>query len=191
MAALAAAAIPLAACTPKESAVAEQAKDGSGKGYIAGDGSVEEFKPDQRSEPISFTATSYDGTTIDTKDWAGKVTVLNFWYAACAPCRVEAPVLKKLAAEFKDQKVQFIGVNVRDEKAAAEAFEKNFGITYPSINDIADGGVQMALSKLKPPQATPTTLVVGGDGRVTSRILGATEESTLRSLIKSAVAENK
>lgn len=191
MAALAALAVPLAACTPTESNVAEQAKKGDGKGYIAGDGTVQEYAPGQRAEPVEFTATSFDGESINTADWEGKVTVLNFWYAACAPCRLEAPTLKKLSNEFKKQGVQFIGVNVRDEKAAADAFDKTFGLEYPSINDVKDGGVQLALAKIVPAQAVPTTLVIGPDRRVTARVLGVTEESTLRSLIKTALADGK
>lgn len=191
LAALSALAVPLAACTPTESSVADQAKKGDGKGYIAGDGTVQEYAPDQRSEPVNFSATSFDGTTITTADWDGKVTVLNFWYAACAPCRLEAPTLKKLSEEFKKQGVQFIGVNVRDEKAAADAFDKTFGLEYPSINDLVDGGVQLALAGIVPAQAVPTTLVIGPDRRVTSRVLGVTEESTLRSLIKTALDQGK
>ena len=40
---------------------------------------------------MRLTATLFDGTTVDAADCQGKVTVLNFWFAACAPCRVEAP----------------------------------------------------------------------------------------------------
>jgi hypothetical protein len=51
-----------------------------------------------------------------------------------------------------------------------------------------DGGVLLALTKYVPPQAVPTTLVLDRDHRITARVLGATEESTLRSLIKTALA---
>jgi peroxiredoxin len=186
IAGLAGLALPLAACSSKESDLAQQARKGDGKGYIAGDGTVQEYAGDDRSKPVDFTAKTFDGDTVDASTWTSDVTVLNFWYAACAPCRTEAPTLKKLSAEFKDQGVQFIGVNVRDEKAAAQAFDRTFGLTYPSIRDV-DGGVLLALTKYVPPQAVPTTLVLDRDRRITARVLGATEESTLRSLIKSAL----
>lgn len=188
MAALAAAAVPLAACTAKESSVAEQAKAGTGKGYIAGDGTVQEYSGENRSDPVEFTAKTFDGTTVDASKWTAGATVLNFWYAACAPCRTEAPTMKKLSAELEAEGAQFIGVNVRDEKAAATAFESTFGITYPSIRDI-DGDVLLALTQYVPPQAVPTTLVLDRERRITARVLGVADESTLRSLIKTALSE--
>jgi thiol-disulfide isomerase/thioredoxin len=114
--------------------------------------------------------------------------VLNFWFAACAPCRVEAPSLEALHQEFKSKGVQFFGVNLRDEKATAEAFDKTFGLTYPSFDD-KDGGVLLAVSGLVPPGAVPTTLVVDKKGRVASRVLGEIQKGTLKALIESAVAE--
>lgn len=183
---LAGLALSLAACSSKESDLAQQARKGDGKGYIAGDGTVQEYTGDSRSKPVEFTAETFDGETVDASTWTAKATVLNFWYAACAPCRTEAPTLKKLSEEFRDQDVQFIGVNVRDEKAAAQAFDRTFELEYPSIRDV-DGGVLLALTKYVPPQAVPTTLVLDQDRRITARVLGATDESTLRSLIKSAL----
>lgn len=189
LAGLAAIAVPLAACSSKESGLAEQARKGDGKGYIAGDGTVQEYAGDDRSDPVEFTAKTFAGDTVDASKFSADVTVLNFWYAACAPCRTEAPTLKKLSKEFEGR-AEFMGVNVRDEKAAAEAFDRTFGMKYPSIRD-ADGGVLLALTKYVPPQAVPTTLVLDKDHRITARVLGAAEESTLRSLIKSALTGQK
>lgn len=171
-----------------DDSLARQAQAGDNKNYIAGDGSVSEYAPDSRGEALELTATLYDGTTIDAADWKGQVTVLNVWYAACAPCRVEAPELQSLHEEYQDAGVQFYGVNIRDEQATAEAFERNFGITYPSVND-KDGGVLLSLTQYVPPQAVPSTLVLDKEGRVSGRIIGLAEKSTLKALISDAVAE--
>ena len=80
-------------------------------------------------------------------------------------------------------------MNVRDEKATAEAFERNFGLSYPSIAD-KDGGVLLALTEFVPPAAVPTTLVLDKKGRVSARILGIAEKGTLKALISSALVEN-
>jgi thiol-disulfide isomerase/thioredoxin len=168
--------------------LAAQARAGDNKNYVAGDGSVTEYAKDTRKSPVAFTGALYDGTKVSSADFAGKVTVLNFWFAACAPCRVEAPELQALHAEFGPQGVAFYGVNLRDEKGTAEAFEQNFGITYPSFND-KDGQVLLALSGMVPPGAVPTTLVLDKQGRVAARVLGQLEKGTLKALITSAVAE--
>lgn len=174
-------------CATNDS-LAQQAQSGDNKNYIAGDGSVTEYAPDTRGEALELTADLYDGTMIDAADWKGQVTVLNIWYAACAPCRVEAPELQSLHQQYQDAGVQFYGVNIRDEQATAQAFERNFGITYPSVND-KDGGMLLALTQYVPPQAVPSTLVLDKQGRVSGRIIGLAEKSTLEALIREVVAE--
>lgn len=185
--ALAALTIGLSACA-QEDALAKQAKAGDNKNYVAGDGSVTEFAQADRKSAVAIKGTLFNGTSVEPKDLQGKVTVLNFWFAACAPCRVEAPVLEGLHQEFKDQGVQFYGVNLRDEKATAEAFEKSFNLSYPSFND-KDGAVLLSVSGIVPPGAVPTTLVLDKQGRVASRVLGELQKGTLKALISAAVAE--
>ncbi|STX33373.1 TlpA family protein disulfide reductase [Kocuria rosea] len=178
--------LALAGCTEEDS-LSEQANAGDGKGYIAGDGTVSEYPVGERGEPVQFTGTLYDGTPVTAEDLRGTPALLNFWYAACAPCRVEAPDLKALAERFEGQ-VTFYGVNLRDEQATAQAFERNFDIPYPSFQD-KDGEVLMALSAYVPPQAVPTTLVLDAEGRVAARILGLADRSILDTLLADTVAE--
>jgi len=177
----------LSACAQKDS-LAEQAKAGDNKNYVAGDGSVTEFAKADRAAPVFLKGTLFNGNEVKPEDLKGKVTVLNFWFAACAPCRIEAPQLEALHQEFKDQGVQFFGVNLRDEKATADAFDKTFNLTYPSFND-KDGSVLLSVSGIVPPGAVPTTLVLDKEGKVASRVLGEIEKSTLKALINSAVGE--
>ncbi|MEV7662959.1 TlpA disulfide reductase family protein [Paenarthrobacter sp. NPDC089316] len=177
----------LSACAQKDS-LAEQAKAGDNKNYVAGDGSVTEFAKADRAAPVVLKGTLFNGAEVKPEDLKGKVTVLNFWFAACAPCRIEAPQLEALHQEYKDQGVQFFGVNLRDEKATAEAFDKTFNLTYPSFND-KDGSVLLSVSGIVPPGAVPTTLVLDKEGKVASRVLGEIEKGTLKALISSAVAE--
>lgn len=180
--------VALAACSGNDP-LADQANAGDNKNYIAGDGSVTEYGAADRKDAVTFTATLFDGGTVDAADFVGDVTVLNFWYAACAPCRLEAPAMQELNTEFTPQGAKFIGVNVRDDKAAAEAFERNFGVSYPSILD-KDGGVLLAMTKYVPPSSVPTTLVLDKKGRVSARVLGTADKGTLKALITSALAES-
>ncbi|ERI38022.2 thiol-disulfide isomerase [Arthrobacter sp. AK-YN10] len=168
--------------------LAQQAKAGDNKNYVAGDGSVTEYADADRKQPVILKGKLYDGTAVDSIDWPGKVIVLNFWYAACAPCRLEAPRLETVAQEFKAKGVQFYGVNVRDEEATAVAFERTFGVTYPSMQD-KDGGILLAMAQYIPPQAVPSTLVIDKQGRVAARILGLADQSILKSLVAGAAAE--
>ncbi|MGO2618596.1 TlpA family protein disulfide reductase [Glutamicibacter ardleyensis] len=184
---VAAVAVPLAACTVTEDPLAKQARSGDNKNYIAGDGAVEEYTVEKRTEPIEINSKTYQGTTVDLSAMRGKPVVINFWYAACAPCRIEAPHLKELSEDFGD-KVPFIGVNVRDEAEASQAFERSFEIPYESIQD-TDGQIQLAMTKYVPLQAVPSTLVLDRKGRVRARVIGAVDPRILKTLIDTALTE--
>jgi thiol-disulfide isomerase/thioredoxin len=167
--------------------LADQFKAGDNKNYIAGDGTVTEFSKENRAEAVEWFGPTENGEILSSSDLSGVVTVMNFWYAGCAPCRAEAPDLVALQAEHKT--VQFVGVNVRDSAATALAFDKNFGITWPSIIDSQNGTVMLAFTGIVTPQAVPTTIVIGKDGKVSARILGRIDKSILSTLIKTAIAE--
>jgi thiol-disulfide isomerase/thioredoxin len=180
-------ALSLAGCTSDP--LADQFRSGDSKNYIAGDGTVTEFAVDQRPSFLPFTGETESGMQLSSDAFEGQVVVMNWWYAACAPCRAEAPDLQALSEEFADQGVQFVGVNVRDTAATALAFDRNFGITFPSIIDAQSGSVSLAFQGVVSPQAVPTTIVIDKNGQVASRILGRIDASILRSLIKTVVAE--
>lgn len=179
--------LALTACTSSDP-LSDQANAGDNKNYIAGDGTVSEYSVADRKDPVEFSGTLFDGSTVDASNFAGHVTVLNFWFASCAPCRIEAPVLQELYTELAPEGVQFLGVNIRDKKPAAEAFERNFQLSYPSITD-TDGNVLLSLTKFVPPTSVPTTLVLDQQGRVSARVIGAAQKSTLKALIISVLAE--
>ena len=166
--------------------LAAQAGNSGGKNYIAGDGSVMELDVAERGETVEFSGETFEGDTISTESLDGP-TLVNFWYAACAPCRVEAPDLADLSQKYADD-VTFLGVNVRDAADTAAAFERNFNIEYPSIEG-RDGEILLDFADYVPPQAVPTTLVLDDEGRVAARVLGAVERSTLDSLLDGVVDE--
>ena len=175
----------LTACSGDDP-LAAQAGNSEGKNYIAGDGSVMEIAENERGEPVEFSGETFEGQTINADTLDGP-TLVNFWYASCAPCRVEAPHLAELSTEFQDE-VSFVGVNVRHGAETAAAFERSFDIEYPSIEG-KDGQVLLEFADYVPPQAVPTTLVLDDQGRVAARILGAVEQSTLKSLLTGVVNE--
>lgn len=185
---VAASALLLTGCTSDP--LAEQFREGSGKNYIAGDGTISEFAESQRGEAIEFSGETTDGGTFDSADVLGDVTVVNFWYAGCAPCRAEAPILDGVSQEFEGEGVSFVGVNVRDQPGTAASFEEAYGVTYPSILDVESGTAQLAFAGPVPPAAVPTTIVLDQEGRVAARVLGQlTEESILESIIDGLLAE--
>lgn len=185
--ALALTALLLAGCASDP--LADQFRSGDNKNYIAGDGTVTEFAVEQRQSINPWSGATESGAQLSSESLEGFVVVMNWWYAACAPCRAEAPDLAALSEEFADQNVQFVGVNVRDTAQTALAFDRNFGITFPSIIDAQTGSVSLAFTGAVSPQAVPTTLVITRDGKIASRILGRIDKSILRELIKTVIQE--
>ncbi|HEY0248019.1 MAG TPA: TlpA disulfide reductase family protein, partial [Gryllotalpicola sp.] len=152
---------------------------------------VTEVKPADRTAPVVFSGKTSDGATFSSTSHLGEVLVVNFWYATCGPCRVEAKDLQKLSAEFQGKGVQFIGVNTRDDAATANSFDTHFGVSYPSIMDADSTAAQLAFVGTYRPNATPTTIVLDKRGRVAARIEGPINDqpSTVETLITSTLAE--
>jgi peroxiredoxin len=186
---VAALALGLAACA--NDPLAEQYRAGDNKGFIAGDRSIVEIPRDQRGEPVEFAATTETGAEVTSADFAGDVLVVNFWYAACGPCRAEADDLEDAYTSFAGQDVAFLGINTLDSAAAAAAFAETYGITYPSAIASETPEIKLAFAEKTPIQATPTTLVLDAEGRVAARIIGQLPDpSILKTLVRDTLAES-
>ncbi|MEN9989443.1 MAG: hypothetical protein RL508_422 [Actinomycetota bacterium] len=185
---LVAATLLLSGCAGNDT-LANQFKSGDNKNYIAGDGTVSEYAAADRGAAVTWRGVTEAGSVLSSDNLSGVVTVVNFWYAGCAPCRAEAKDLEALYKQFLPSKVQFVGVNVRDTAGTAQAFDRAFGMTYPSIIDNNTGSVVLAFTGVVSPQAVPTTLVIDRKGRVAARILGRLEKGTLKAMIQKVVAE--
>jgi cytochrome c biogenesis protein CcmG/thiol:disulfide interchange protein DsbE len=81
-----------------------------------------------------FTLRTLDGETLDSKSFAGKPMVINFWSTWCVPCKQEHPGLQQAAKQHQDQ-VTFLGVVYQDELGAARAYLKREGTTYRHLVD--------------------------------------------------------
>lgn len=157
-----------------------------GVGFQGGDGAVTILAEDQRPTAPELAGETLEGEPISTADFAGKLIIINVWGSWCAPCRSEAPELVKADEELGDD-VAFLGLNTRDlDVAPALAFERSFGLTYPSIFD-PKGELLLGFAQL-PPKAIPSTVVIDTDGRVAARVLGEVSASTLIGIVEDVKA---
>lgn len=185
----AALALVLAGCSANDP-LAEEYRGGSGQNYTSPDGSVLTISPDNRGDAVEFEGIDELGGRISSADHIGEVLVVNFWASYCVPCRVEAPDLEALSAEWDGNGATFIGINTWDEPETAMAFSRTYGVTYPSVMDASSGSAQLAFAGNVPPSALPTTIVLDQQGRVAARILGQLQsKSILDGLIETVVAE--
>jgi len=182
--------VGLAACSADP--LADQYRAGDNKGYIAANGfQTQEIAPDQRGEPVVFSGTLDNGSTATSADYAGKVLVVNFWYATCGPCIVEAPRLEQAYQSFQGQDVAFVGVNTYDQPATALSFARDNDVSYSSLMAVSDAELKLAFADKTPINATPTTLVLDRQGRVAARVIGELPEaSILEAMVQTVVAES-
>lgn len=186
-------AFPLAGCSTDAQSVAGQAQAGDGKGYVAGDGRIQQLKPQERTTFVNLSGTTVDGGRWSMAgDAAGKVVVINVWGSWCPPCVKEAPDLQRVwsAMSAAGKPVQFIGIDIKESPQTAQAFLKANGVTYPSLSNDASAGQPMLSLQGRAP-ATPSTLILDVKGRIAARVLGETTESTLTALINDVVAEQQ
>lgn len=190
IAALAASALLMAGCSTEADPLAEQSRSGTGQSFISGDGALTIVAPESRADPVVFEGPLDVGGSFANTDVPGQVVVVNFWYAGCPPCRLEAKDLEALHQQFVNQGVVFMGVNIMDQPPTALAFADEFGVTYPSIMDVNGGAVRLAFAGQVAPNAVPTTLVLDQESRVAARISGLlTDPGVLASIIEDILAE--
>ncbi|HKB29220.1 MAG TPA: TlpA disulfide reductase family protein [Streptosporangiaceae bacterium] len=167
-------------------AAGQAVQNGPGSGdtnYVGGAVGVTDYRAGHRPTAPPVAGPALTGQRVSLSGYRGKVVVLNFWASWCGPCRSEAPVLAQLSRTYQGRGAQFIGVNIKDlGQANGAAYERSFGITYPSLYDPA-GQVLLAFRDTVPPAAIPSTLVIDRTGHIAARIIGAVEYSSLNSLL--------
>ena len=191
LAALAISALVLTTSACANDSLADQFRSGDNKNYIAGDGTVTEFAIGSRPKAASWSGVTESGEAISSTQLEGVITVMNFWYAGCAPCRIEMPELIQLQTEFLPEGVQFIGVNVRDSAETSLAFARRIDMNFPSVMDAKTGSVVLGFTGVVTPQAVPTTLVIDAEGNVSARVLGRIDKGILTTLVKTVIEERK
>lgn len=132
----------------------------------------------------AFVLQSIDnGAAVDSSRFRGRVVVVNFWASWCVPCREEAATLENFAVRNADAGVELIGVLYSDTRSNARDFRDEFRLTYPLVDDPAgstaiDFGVR----------GVPETFVIGPDGRVMARLIGAVGPTTLDGVVQQVLA---
>jgi thiol-disulfide isomerase/thioredoxin len=137
--------------------------------------------PTDRFELPRFTPDEFQQLLTQLK---GTPVVVNFWASWCGPCVEEAPGLRDVSQEFGD-KVQFLGVDLKDRKEAAQISIRDFAYPYPSVAD-PEGEIQRSFGFF----AQPVTVFFdrNGDrvdvtdnlGNVVPQYSGAIPEDVLR-----------
>lgn len=142
--------------------------------------------PAERDEAPEVAGETVQGQPLALADFAGDPTLVNFWGSWCGPCAREIPELVQIAEEY-DGRVQVLGVNARDSRENAASFERDQGVTYPSLFD-PPAAIAAQFGGIAP-AAFPSTLLLDREHRVAVRLFGAVTASTLRGYLDDLLAE--
>ena len=181
-----AAALLLAGCSTGSDAV--DVNNGGEFRFVAGTPAGEVIPPDERASAPEFSGELLGGGEFSSTELAGDVAVLNFWGSWCGPCRVETPQFQEVYAEVRDDGVEFLGLNVKEnDEQFALAFVDRYGIEFPSLYD-PRGEVALAFRDY-PASAIPSTIVLDRQGRVAARALKPLQASDLTKILDPLIAE--
>jgi thiol-disulfide isomerase/thioredoxin len=155
---------------------------------VNGSNSAVLYTAGHRPVAPGFTGTTLTGSKLSLSSYQGHVVVLNFWGSWCVPCREEAATLAAVADRYRPSGVSFLGVDVRDTTASAQAFVNHFHVGYPSVGD-AGSVITADFSDVMPIAGTPTTLVIDRTGHIAGAVFGTVTYSDLTAILAKVTAK--
>jgi peroxiredoxin len=140
------------------------------------------FSQQQQAPDVTFI--TINGQKISTQALHGKVVMVNFWATSCATCVKEMPQMVETYNRFKQDGLEFVAVAMSYDPPNyvlnyAETRKLPFKVALDSGGDLAKqfGDVNM----------TPTTFVIGKDGKILKRYLGEPDFTALHALLQKSL----
>ncbi|MCY3625885.1 MAG: TlpA disulfide reductase family protein [Candidatus Dadabacteria bacterium] len=132
-----------------------------------------------------FALKSFSGEKVRLSDFRGKTLLVNFWASWCHPCREEAPALERAYMSLSGNQVEFIGINVMDDRKSAEEYVKSFGGSFVNVYD-PENRVHLDYGV----GGVPETFFVSPEGIITGKHRGPLTEKMIMSYMENATIYN-
>jgi thiol-disulfide isomerase/thioredoxin len=131
----------------------------------------------------AFSLTDITGKPLKLSDYQGKVVLLDFWATWCGPCRIEIPGFVELQKRYGAQGFSMVGISMDDSAEPVVDFYKQFQMNYPvAIGNDRLGELYGGVLGL------PTSFLIGRDGRIYAKHVGATGFDVFEDEIKQLLA---
>jgi cytochrome c biogenesis protein CcmG, thiol:disulfide interchange protein DsbE len=119
----------------------------------------------QPAPDFTLSTLGNNASKVHLTDFKGKAVILNFWASWCGPCNQEAPFLQKAWPGLHSQGIVFLGVDSGDISSEALKFLKQYGVTYPNVQDTFDSATAISYGGT----GFPTTIFINKDGIVVAK----------------------
>ncbi len=135
----------------------------------------------------TLTLTDPDGKTLNLAT-VGQPVLLNLWATWCAPCKVEMPLLDRLAGEMNGEvRVITVSQDMQGAEKVVPYFkQQGFANLEPWLDEKAELGVTLAEGGV-----LPTTILYDASGKEVFRVAGdyAWDSEEAIAQIREALAE--
>jgi thiol-disulfide isomerase/thioredoxin len=131
----------------------------------------------------TFSLTDLNGRNLELSTYRGKVVLLDFWATWCGPCRIEIPGFVGLQDRYREEGLAVIGISLDDGPEPVREFYREFKMNYPVA--MGDDKVSELFGGIL---GLPTTFLIGRDGRIYAKHVGATDISVFEEEIKELLA---
>ncbi len=127
-----------------------------------------QFPVEHRLAP-TFVEADLHGRPVRLDDYRGQTLLLHFWATWCGPCIVELPALQALEASCDPRQLSIVTVAADPgDSQPVERFVQEHGLTLPVIH-----ANNLALRRAWEIRVLPTTYLIGPDGLIVARLIGA------------------
>ena len=139
-----------------------------------------------RKPAAAMTGTLISGGTFELASHHGRAVLINFWASWCAPCVTESPMLNTVYQTMKGRGVDFVGIDIKDERQAAQSFITDKHMSYPMVYDEpAKTALQLGI----PTGGLPITVLVDRAGRVAAVYVGQVYRPDIQTALQTLAAE--
>ena len=124
--------------------------------------------------------TTLEGKSLSLNELRGKVVLVNFWATSCPGCVKEMPGLIETYNQYKGRGFEIVAVAMSyDPPNYVANFAQTRQLPFPVALDTG-GGHARAFGNV---QLTPTSFIIGKDGRILEQKLGELDFVKLKALL--------
>lgn len=140
-----------------------------------------------KQQAPAFSLIDLDGRPVTEQQFAGKVTLVNFWDTTCIGCVTEMPDLIATQKKYGQQGYQTLAVAMKyDKEPQIRAFVAEHVMPDFIIAQDKTGTMAKNYNNV---QLTPTSVLVDGSGNVVKTIVGEPDFAELHKLIETLLPQ--